>query len=73
MSAGKANRGSVLHPLLNTPLPDVLESEANPGLGRNDRRYLDEARRSSGNLSDDPTASGEPVKVRKSFKNLKGG
>ena len=73
MAANKAvPKGSVLHPLVNAPVPDVLESEASPGLGRADR-YLKEERIASGGLSDDPTESGEPVKNRKSFSNLKGG
>ena len=73
MAANKAvPKGSVLHPLVNAPVPDVLESEASPGLGRADR-YLREERIASGGLSDDPTESGEPVKNRKSFANLKGG
>ena len=70
--AAKPLQGSVLHPLVNAPVPDVLESEASPGLGRADR-YLKEERRSSGNLDDDPSDSGAPVKNRKSFSNLKGG
>ena len=73
MAANKAvPKGSVLHPLVNAPVPDVLESEPSPGLGRADR-YLKEERIASGGLSDDPTESGEPVKNRKSFSNLKGG
>ena len=72
MAANKAvPKGSVLHPLVNAPVPDVLESEASPGLGRADR-YLKEERIASGGLDDDPTASGSPVMVRKSYRNLKG-
>ena len=72
MAAGKAPQGHVLHPLVNAPVPDVLESEASPGLGRADR-YLKEERIASGGLSDDPTESGAPVMARKSFSALKGG
>ena len=69
--AAKALQSSVLHPLVNAPVPDVIESEASPGLGRADR-YLKEERIASGGLSDDPTDSGEPVRNRKSFAKLGG-
>lgn len=72
MAAAKTPQGHVLHPLVNAPVPEVIESEAAPGLGRADR-YLKEERIASGNLDDDPTNSGAPVKNRKSFSNLKGG
>ena len=72
MAAAKSSQGSVLHPLINAPVPEAIESEASPGLGRADR-YLREERIASGGLSDDPTESGEPVKNRKSFAKLSGG
>jgi hypothetical protein len=72
MAGAKDPQSSALHPVEQAPVPDVMESEADPGLGRGDR-YLREERVSSGNLSDDPTDSGEPVRNRKSFSNLKGG
>lgn len=69
MSGSKSDPGR-LQPAVNAELPAELEREAiQPG----QERYLQEARRESGNLSDDPTDSGAPVKNRRSYANLTGG
>lgn len=68
MVAGKES--GRLHPAVNAPAPDELEREVRDPA---DARYLKEARSASGGLDDDPTDSGEPVKNRHSFANLKGG
>ena len=71
MAAGKTLQGHVLHPNEQAPVPPMLESEAAAEIGRG-AGYLREGR-ASGGLDDDPTASGSPVMVRKSYRNLKGG
>lgn len=58
-----------LHPSVNAEAPDEIEREVRQPA---DARYLQEARAASGGLDDDPTESGEPVKNRHSFANLKG-
>ena len=71
--SGKASSPQQLHPLEQAEIPAVsYESEASPGLGRSNR-YLEQERQASGGLDDDPTESGEPVRNRRSFKNLTGG
>jgi hypothetical protein len=71
MAAAKGPQTQLLHPAEQAAPPAMLENEAEATLGRGDR-YLRETR-ANGGLDDDPTDSGEPVKNRKSFSNLKGG
>jgi len=64
---------NVKHPIEQPeqPVPNY-ENENKPGIGRN-AGYLEQERLANGGLVDDPTDSGEPVKNRRSFTNLKGG
>ena len=61
----------VHHPAVTVKHPDIIDDDR-VGLGSDDAS-LAQQRNASGGLSDDPTASGSPVKNRKSFRNLRGG
>lgn len=49
---------------------DPIVRDDYPALGRRDR-YQDHERAASGGLSDDPTESGNPVRNKQPFKNLR--